>query len=224
MNIIFISSLITLLFVGLALEKYWGTKFKKLIQSQSSSASEKNALDTIHEVLNSDVKISTINRPEKIGSEYFDRTNNEFVLSTESFNHNSASITIGYFLCLMKLGRFRQPSYNFNLLVKFVPPILRLVFIIFSILLIVFNDISYLLVILFTYSILITFDIVTRQPILTLSNSKTESFLDQLDTASDKEKENLRRFIHVVKGQVSNLLIFSPLLTIYYFVLLTVKK
>jgi len=222
MNTIFILSLFILGIIGIYINKYWEAQLTMIIQKQIKINVSSNATDVLISLFGNSVKINKIDKIEGIGADYYSQINDEFFLTEETDKYNTASVTIGYFLGLLKIAFEKVGSIS--TFAKILRLILNPLLIIFAIFAILSINIIYIYIFVGIYIILIFLDIILNKIYFLVTKPFViKSFKNKISISQDVfiflNKYVSTRWLHLVTT-----LIFRPLLVSYYYIYFFIKK
>lgn len=216
MNTVLIISILVFGAIGIALKNYWESQLAKIIQKQIGIKVSSNALDILNELFGNSVKINKIDKTKGIGADYYNSLNDEFFLSEDTENYNSASVTIAYFLCLLKvLSKKKGSVLAFSNIVRLI---LNPIFIILLIISIFSVNLFYLYATICIYLILIIIEIISNKIYIQLTGPFITKYFQRINVSISKENLiALKEYANVRWLQLVTMLIFHPLLVSYYY-------
>ncbi len=223
MNIILILSILAFGAIGMFLRNYWDVQLEKLFQKQVEITSTSRAIDVLNSMFGIDVKINKIDRTKGIGADYYSPINYEFYLTEDTEKYNSASVTIAYFLGLLKLVSTKSDSTAASL------PILSMVLNISLIVFITIGTFSvnevYIYIIAGIYITLIFLEIISNRIYFRLTPSYvTKTFKKNKILISKADLISLNEYVSTRWWQLVTTLLFNRILVSYYFILRLFKK
>jgi hypothetical protein len=223
MNIILILSILAFGAIGMFLRNYWDVQLEKLFQKQVEITSTSRAIDVLNSMFGIDVKINKIDRTKGIGADYYSPINDEFYLTEDTEKYNSASVTIAYFLGLLKLVSTKSDSTAASL------PILSMVLNISLIVFITIGTFSvnevYIYIIAGIYITLIFLEIISNRIYFRLTPSYvTKTFKKNKILISKADLISLNEYVSTRWWQLVTTLLFNRILVSYYFILRLFKK
>lgn len=223
MNAIFILCLLGFGVVGIFINKYWEDKLGKIIHKQTKIKTSSNAIDVLIGMFGSWNKIKKIDKIKGLGADYYSHVNDEFFLTVEAERYNTASVTIAYFLGLLKIATEKAGSRMtfLNILRLILNPLL----IIFTIIAIISSNVIYVYIVICVYAALvILYSILNINYFLVTKSFAIKSFKIKKVSVPQDVFSCLSEFVSARWWQLVTMLIFQPMLVAYYYINFLIKN
>lgn len=225
MNTILILSVLTFGAIGILIKNYWEAQLAKIVQKQVGIKASSNAVDVLNGMFGNSVKINRIEATKGIGADYYSPLSDEFFLTEDTEKYNSASVTIAYFLGLLKIVSKKSSSASAFSNILILSSLLNPALIVFIIITIFSTNTIYFNVVICIYVTLVLIEIISNKihfqltkSFITKSFQKNNISISKVDLISLKEYSSLRWL------QLVTMLLFHPLLVSYYYVSYFIKK
>jgi hypothetical protein len=223
MNIVLTISILVFGTIGIVLNNYWELQLEKFIQKQTRIKTSINAVDILNDLFGNGVKIIKIDKTKGIGADYYNSIKDEFFLTEDTDKYNSASVTIAYFLGLLKFMS-KKPS-NVLALYNIGKLILNSVFIILLLISFFSANVLYLYASICIYLILILNEILSNVIHLQITGLFITRYFKKFnDSISNDNLNALKKYASIRWLQIVTMLLFKPLLVSYYYLYYFIKK
>lgn len=223
MNTVLAFSILAFGGIGLVLKNYWESKLSNIIQKQVEIKTSINAKDVLNELFGNSVKINKVEKTKGIGADYYSPVTDEFFLTEDTERNNSASITIAYFLGLIKIA---SPKANSSLaFANILRLILNPALIIFIAISIFSSNSIYLSIVIILYVTLVLLEILQNKTYFHLTKSFiTKTFKKGQLSISNTDFILLNEYANIRWLQLVTMMVFHPLLVTYYYLYYFIKK